>query len=50
MMNLRSVGFGLTKMTQAQELLYEKFKEESNTIAAEVFKTPLFDEFGKMML
>lgn len=50
MMNLGSIGFDLTKMTQAQELLYKKFKEASNTIAAEVYKTPSFDEFGKMTL
>lgn len=50
MLNLCSVGFGLTKVTQAQELLYKKYREASNTIAVEVFKIPTFDELGKMML
>ena len=50
MINLPNVGFGLTEMTQTQELLYMIFKEASNTIILEALKIPMFDEFRQIML
>lgn len=40
-MDLPSVGFSLTEMTEAQELLYLMLKEVSNTIVLEALEIPV---------
>lgn len=40
-MDLPSVGFWLTEMAEAQELLYPMLKEASNTIILEALEIPV---------